>query len=341
MLDETVVQRLAFIKYLYGTAVEQSRQPDPLAASSLLTFHDSVELFLQLSAEHLDAQTTPKTQFLQYWNLLNEELGANKLTQRESMRRLNSARVQLKHNGTMPSKLALESFRSSVTSFFEDSTPLVFGIGFDSISMINLVSHAAARANLERAKQLMDAGNVPEALREIAIAFERLLKDYRERTGIGFRELRTPFSYHIPTSKLGAQMSTDTLKHQLKGVKTDKLRKILVSVMVALSDVLKSVTELQRALNVMTLGLDYRRYARFHQATPHNVAIMEQYVRPGISKENVFPGTWVPQGREETVTLDDCIFCMDYVIECAIKLQEFAFTDAWELIREQYRYNAP
>ena len=111
--------------------------------------------------------------------------------------------------------------------------------------------------------------------------------------------------------------------------------KVLTNSLVAVGDLLKSVTERQRAMNVMVLGLDYRRYARFKQSTPNNVAIMEQYVGQDVSKENVFLGTWVPQGRDQSVTLDDSAFCMDYVIECAIKLQEFSFTDVWESIRAQ------
>lgn len=51
-LDQTTVTRLAFIKYLYQTGISQSRAPSPLSCASLLTMHDAVELFLQLSSEH-------------------------------------------------------------------------------------------------------------------------------------------------------------------------------------------------------------------------------------------------------------------------------------------------
>lgn len=47
-------RRLAFIKYLYNMAVEQSMKPEPTCASSVLTFHDSIELFLEPASEHLD-----------------------------------------------------------------------------------------------------------------------------------------------------------------------------------------------------------------------------------------------------------------------------------------------
>lgn len=35
------VKRLAFIRHLYKVGVEQSNQPEPLNAMSLLSFHDA------------------------------------------------------------------------------------------------------------------------------------------------------------------------------------------------------------------------------------------------------------------------------------------------------------
>jgi hypothetical protein len=46
MLEESIVRRLAFIKYLYAVAIEQSKRPEPLCSASILTFHDAIELFL-------------------------------------------------------------------------------------------------------------------------------------------------------------------------------------------------------------------------------------------------------------------------------------------------------
>jgi hypothetical protein len=54
MLPETTARRLAFVRYLYGVAVQQSRYPEPLYGTSILTFHDSIELFLQLASEYLN-----------------------------------------------------------------------------------------------------------------------------------------------------------------------------------------------------------------------------------------------------------------------------------------------
>lgn len=51
-LDKSIiVKRLALIKYLYRIGIEQSRQAGMFAGFSILTFHDSAEMFLLLVLE--------------------------------------------------------------------------------------------------------------------------------------------------------------------------------------------------------------------------------------------------------------------------------------------------
>jgi len=99
--------------------------------------HDAVELFLQLASEYLNAGTAHLV-FMDYWDILNKKLAADELEQKESMRRLNKARVALKHHGTFPSDLDIESFRASTTSFFQDNTRLVFSVTLEEVSLIEL-----------------------------------------------------------------------------------------------------------------------------------------------------------------------------------------------------------
>lgn len=59
------MRRLALIRYLYNNGVQQSREPEPLGLVSILTFHDSIELFLQLAAERLNV-SKPGLSFMDY-----------------------------------------------------------------------------------------------------------------------------------------------------------------------------------------------------------------------------------------------------------------------------------
>lgn len=293
MLTETTLQRLAFIRYLYNIAIEQSRQPEPLGAASILTFHDSIELFLQLASEHLNAGNK-KLGFIDYWDLLEPKLPKSGLSQKESMRRLNKSRVALKHHGTLPSKMDIEAFRASATNFFEENTPLVFGIEFSAISMVNLVTCTEARGSLEEASQLIEEGRIEDALDKIAIAFAQLIDDYenRKRTRFG----RSPFFF-------GSSLISETSRDM--GIINRKFAKFV-------DDVRDSIGAMQSAMKILSLGLDYRRYAKFRLFTPIIVKPSREYII-------------VRRIGKEPPSVKDCHFCYDFVVESAIRLQEFDF----------------
>lgn len=179
-LDQATVTRLAFIKYLYQTSVSQSRAPLPLSCASLLTMHDAVELFLQLSSEYLNVGTGHPG-FMDYWDVLNPKVAPKELEQKESMRRLNKARVALKHHGTFPSNLDIESFRASTTNFFQDNTPLVFGVALDDISLVEFVNPGSSRQKLKDAQGQIESGDTLVALDNIALAFAEMIADYENR----------------------------------------------------------------------------------------------------------------------------------------------------------------
>jgi hypothetical protein len=294
MLTESTMQRLAFIRYLYTIAIEQSKQPEPLGAASILTFHDSIELFLQLASEHLNVGTK-RPGFMDYWDLLEPILPTGGLAQKESMRRLNKSRVALKHHGTLPSKLDIEAFRASTTNFFEENTPLVFGIEFSSISMVNLVKCAEARSSLEEASKSIEEGMAEDALDKIAIAFAQLIDDYenRKRTRFG----RSPFFFGESLT-FESSFIMGIRDHKFAGF-VDKVR--------------DSLEAMQSAMKILSLGLDYRRYVKFRLLTPHLIKVP-------------YGDYHISRGRQdEPRSIEECHFCYDFVIESAIHLQDFDF----------------
>ena len=86
MLDESVIKRLALIKYFYKEAVEQSQRPEPLCSASILTFHDAIEFFLQLASEYLDVGRGQPS-FMEYWEILASKLpeGQRRQTRHEGV----------------------------------------------------------------------------------------------------------------------------------------------------------------------------------------------------------------------------------------------------------------
>ena len=51
MTQDLILKRLSYIKRLYELGVEQIKQPEVIAYSSILCFHDSIDMFMQLAAE--------------------------------------------------------------------------------------------------------------------------------------------------------------------------------------------------------------------------------------------------------------------------------------------------
>jgi hypothetical protein len=299
MLDESVTKRLAFIKYMYKVAVELSERPEPLCSASILTFHDAIELFLQLASEHLD-RSKKDISFLGYWGLLSPKLPNSGLTQKESMRQLNNARVALKHYGTLPSKLSIEAFRASATNFFEENTPLVFGVEFSDISLIELVQCIDAKNNLKEAEKHLKENKIEDALDKVALAFAQLIDDYESRKpgrfffGESMTFLGTSLS--SPFKRLGSSNSERELAKFIDNVK-------------------KSIESLQEAVKIISLGIDYRRYVKFRLLTPYIVKHLDGSYH--IINQ---------RGSRGIPTVEDVQFCIDFVIESAVTIQEFDFS---------------
>lgn len=294
------LRRLAFIKYLYGVAVEQSQQPDPMKAASVLTFHDAVELFLILAAQQVKINPA-SVNFMQFWERLETQHVT--LGHKEPMRILNELRNSLKHTGIRPGSSEVEAARANVAGFFQENTPLAFdGLAFAGISMAQLVEYDAAKAQLEEAQRLMSEGSNGEAIEKIAIAFQQLLDDYHSRAARVFGKSSLDFhkQMRFESKFQGPPLpSSGTTDPRLLGL---------------VSDLTDSVRQLQVAVTVLGLGLDYRRFAKYESLTPlvWTDPQTEEYVTsPGYAGDEV--------------TAEDCRFCFDFVIESALRLQEFDF----------------
>jgi hypothetical protein len=302
MEEAEVLRRLAFIKYLYHIGVEQAGKPEPMCWASVLTLHDAVELFLELSLEYLGSsgKSLRDMRFMDYWNALNpllKEKGKEGLTHKIQMERLNGARVELKHHGTPPSKHAIENFRSNVASFFEENTPTIFGINFADVTLVNLVKYEVARKSLEEAENLLRQNNIEDSISKVALAFAQLVDDYESRKINEYG--RSPFFFGDKLTFLNSffmKVGGDLGKF------IDKAK--------------EAIEALQEAVKVLSLGLDYRKYCKFRLLTPfvYREINGEYYVSKAHS-----------ESLAKKLSENDVRFCINFVIEAAILLQEFEF----------------
>ena len=233
---------------------------------------------------------------MDYWDAINQKMGLDQITQKDSMRRLNNARVQLKHHGTAPSKLDMEGFRATVTNFFQENTPKVFSMDFDSISLVDLVAYEDAKSNLRSAQDLMQSGDTKGAIPYIAASFELLIWEYERKMRSKFGS--SPFSFV-------SEMAFETSAMDVEGKMKDFVDKVD-----------KSISSMQYAIKIISFGFDYRKFSKFESLTPE--VLMEE-----LGPDGEYALYIPPEEQSSQATLEDCRFCLDYVVECAIKLQDF------------------
>ena len=307
-VNPNTVRRLAFIRFLYSQGLDQAVRPQPLAATALLSFHDAVEMFLLLAAEHLGVNLDRNTTFDGYWAQVSAQAGVQ-LPSRNAMRRMNNSRVNFKHHGSIPSATDLDQFRADVTTFFTDAIRAVFDADFTSIDMTNLVTQQAALTRIRSAETHARQGDYVEALALLSEGLKYLLDDYAERKRTSYD--RSAFSF-------GAEHAFDELDAR-PFLKIDQ--KLGEQIMF----LTEAAYEMQRALRVLAVGLDYRRYARFELLAPR---ILRS--RNGQREVKPTPGLQVGDAEYQ--------FCKQFVIEAAIRLAEMDFDlDLDDLWRKHQR----
>lgn len=281
-------RRLAFIKFLYATAVEQSHTSELTAGASLLMFHDAVEGFLLIAAERNGIKD--QAQFAKYWDEFDILLSPQILPQRQSLARLSKARVGIKHHGNLPAPSDIEAHRAAVTLFFQDATVLLFSTEFSSISMIEYVWPQESQTLLHEAQSYINSKELSKASTTIIHAFELMLRSHAEsfndafafNEDMSFTSAFFIFGLNVPNRKLGDFV--------------DKTSRSLIS--------------LQKAVRILAFGLDYKKYSRFASLLP-----FLDWSEAGK------PIMQISAERESELTAEYLEFCTNFVIECSIKLK--------------------
>lgn len=286
MDNEIILKRLAIIKYLYKIGVEQSKQVETVAAFSILSFHDSVEMFLKFLAESKNINSN-KFDFLDYWSKIPT------LTLKETMRNLNTRRVNIKHKGILPSKTDIEISRVNTTDFFDQNVVLHFNIKFTEISLSDLVNNSDVKQLLNEAQVNLESKNFKDSIVKSALAFDNLIYSYENNKSVSFNN---PFFF-------GEDLTFNN-SFYVK-IKDRKMSEFV-------DKVKDSLDALKKAVKIISFGIDYKKYVKFDLLTPtiHKNIMGESLVDLNIVKK------W---------NIDNAQYCIDFVIDSALKLQDFDF----------------
>jgi len=92
---------------------------------------------------------------------------------------LNRARVNFKHYGNLPAETEARKHRGYVEDCLREAMPQHFGVNFDELSLIDLVSNTSVRTHLSDAQERIGAGDLQNAASELAKARHILLEELR------------------------------------------------------------------------------------------------------------------------------------------------------------------
>jgi len=292
--DPEILRRLSYIKYLFQIALDQSSKPEPLGSFSILTFHDSVEMFLQLSAEYLGAKKSENIQFIKYWDVINAKLPVKQeLSHQREMDKFNRARINLKHYGNLIPKDDIQGHKIVVTNFFQINTHTIFGLEFESISLLHAISSKKVKDILSEAIEFVSSNKKRDALVKIAYAYEILFREYNAN--------------HEPSSHF--RMRPDDILHMSIGDKIDySVSRKLYNLANAVIQSEVKIHEINLNINLLRLGIDTEKHTKFKKLTPHINIFTDWKYEPYFT-------------RRADLEDHEIQFCFDYVIECALLFQ--------------------
>jgi hypothetical protein len=293
-LHSDIVRRLAFARYIFSLGKQQAKARSPLNVAAILTFHDAAELFLQIGSEYLD---TGKNQpnFMDYFDLLSSKT-SEPLSQKEGMRRLNKARVALKHHGTMSSTEDVGAFRETVSRFFEENTPRIFGVSFVELTLVEFVEPETARQRLRAATDAVARGTIDhDVLTDLAIAFDEIIKRREQEISPRSSFPVFPFGPEFP-GPWGLRFHGRDVDPQIAK---------------AVTSIAGVVGGLQRICKLLIMGVDFTGMLRFQAHTPTVAQMMAGNYQ-----------TTFRQPPDSMADLEDVDFCIQFVVETSLAFQQ-------------------
>jgi transposase len=306
-LERATAERLSLIRYLFSVAEQQTRLPESVRSIALLTLHDVVELFLHVAAQHVNVPLgSGRMEFGEYFAKIAEADPVKRLTRQHQMRQLNAARIALKHQGVRTSGSDIENLRVAVSRFLSENTLLIFGVSLESVSVVDFIRFPIARKHLREAEMHLSEGGTGSAMIAIVQGFQSTIDEYEKEATQAHG--RSPFSFagdfmfDRSFFRYGAG-GISPFGPRDQGQFEDKI--------------VSSIESLAGAVKMLSLGLDYRRYARFRLLTP------PAHLLP-------IPGKGGPQLHVEALdnwppSQEDCQFCFEFTVDSTLQLQEVVF----------------
>lgn len=296
MEKSLIIKRLSLIKYLFTQGKLQVDKGGVLAGISILALHDSIEMFLMLAYEHIDARSSNKQ-----LTLLNYFSEMPNLVGKESIKSLNDCRNSIKHHGQFPASDDIQKHLITAENFLIENSQIQFDIDFSTVSIIDLVSYEEVKEHLVKAYEYFQKELYYKGAIECRIAFYSLLEEYESNKVKQYKSILN----------IGKRVHTRSYEKFLKDVTLKQNTKYKEW----FNDIESNIQDIKNAVNVIALGIDYRQYCLFMAITPEVIRWAGEKEYQPREYESSFCKRVITNERLATTSID-------FVVGCAIKLQD-------------------
>lgn len=168
------IDRLLLSKYLFQNGQDFLRRDDPYSHGLAVSlFQDAVECLLYSIAVQVKASFPKKYGFMDYWSIIEaapDNIKKIDPPSRPQMEQLNRDRVDFKHYGSLPAPLTARNHAFNAESFLRESMEVFFGVKFDELSRADFVSDNTIRMFIKEAEKYFNQGKYGECIVECAKA---------------------------------------------------------------------------------------------------------------------------------------------------------------------------
>lgn len=284
-IDKKVLQRLAYIKFVFQTGLTNVVKNYPYNSIAILNFHDAVEFFMYLVAEVTDSKQSDS--IMQYYDNIYKNGKGFKLKGKNKIKKLVKIRNNLKHDSFIPTKEHIEEATEAIKNFFQQNVPCIFGKKLDEINMIDLIHADEIRDHLKSAGDSMKEKDFTNTRVELGLAFWKLI----DRTEEPYKKYGdSPFNF-------GSDMTFES-SFFLGIDSSTKLARFI-------DKVGTSISKMKDAVRITSLGLDYRKFIQFTALTPI----------PRKTLAGTYHTDIGAQLADAKLTHDEYEFCINFIVE--------------------------
>ncbi len=295
-LDQITHRKLVLTKQLFNSALVQAAASHSQVSKiiALISFDLANETAMKAVIGALDASKTPPDSFqglIQKANELMGKSGLGSLPDQPVIQNVHSLRNDAQHKAKYPNDSDVNDSRTYTRDFLQHVVMQVWGVPFESMSVVDLVQHKEAKMFLVRATELIKEQEFRKAS-DSATAGLTWVLDRVQRAVVG----KTPsfFTGFLMGRSLRLELDPERMS---RDVEVDR-------------DTLESFTKMQRVVLYQALGLNLVDYVRF-ELIAGNVVF---YVN----------GHWSRHGGKETIAETEAEYILAYASSAIIEIEERA-----------------